>query len=99
MKAEVIRWNNSLYRYTIKIINGISYGRMSKEKAQKIAGKLNSALASHVQSELSAKIAEIEKTFTDEYIENEWKEYLVNLKYFEGARDMRSEILKILKGE
>jgi hypothetical protein len=108
MKAEVVG-NKSISR--VKISHGeynLFIGNYFEgDKADEVAELFNQYLSSHVQSELSNKIAEIEKTFTDEHI-IVWSEIKAISEHGStvwadaietGMKAMRSEILKRLKGE
>jgi hypothetical protein len=97
MKAEVVNIENK--GYVVVIEHGSEYantfyGRnVFKDDADCEANEFNSALASHVESELTSKIEKIKAEFSDECI----NEKLRTPDVKSGMIEMRDEILNRLR--
>ena len=101
MKAEIL-YEKFTRSYSVIVVNRKGFlftlvDDVPNEYAKTIADKFNSALASHVQSELSEKVEKIREELTDEWIEeiSNYRHY--TLVFQGGMMAMRDEILNRLK--
>ena len=96
MKAETLLEKSGLYSSIIEIDNGPYYSlchNVSEGKANEVTNHFNSALASHVESELTSKIEKIKAELSDECI----NEKLRTPDVKSGMIEMRDEILKLIE--